>query len=74
MIRFAIQTGRAEYDPTFALKGALNPIVVTPRAALTEETQFGRLLAAIDERQGWLSLTRSCFVERARATLKGYTS
>ncbi len=57
VIRFAIQTGRAEYDPTFALKGALNPIKVTPRAALTEETQFGRLLAAIDERQGWLSLT-----------------
>ena len=57
VFRFAIQTGRAEYDPTFALKGALNPVKVTPRAALTEEGPFGGLLAAIDEREGWLSLT-----------------
>ena len=57
VIRFAIQTGRAEYDPTYALKGALLPIEVKHRAALTEETAFGRLLAAIDERQGWPSLT-----------------
>ena len=56
VIRFAIQTGRAEYDPTYALKGALLPIEVKHRAALTEE-RVGRLLAAIDERQGWPSLT-----------------
>lgn len=47
VFRFAIATGRAEYDPTFGLKGALTAPVVTHRAALTGRTEFGGLLRAV---------------------------
>lgn len=46
--RYAIATGRAEYDPTYALKG----VIVRPRsshlASLTDPSQVGQLLRAID--------------------------
>jgi hypothetical protein len=37
--RFAIATGRAVRDPTADLRGALTPIKVTNRAAITEPRQ-----------------------------------
>jgi integrase len=48
VFRFAIATGRAEADPTGALKGALASPIVTPRAAITSPVAFGALLRAID--------------------------
>jgi integrase len=52
VFRFAIATGRAENDPTGALKGALATPVVTHRAAIVEAAAFGALLRAIDGYQG----------------------
>lgn len=48
VFRFAIANGRAENDPTGALKGALATPTVTHRAAITEPFAFGALLRAID--------------------------
>jgi integrase len=48
VIRYAIATGRAESDPTRDLRGALTPIEVTSRAAITEPVRVGELLRAID--------------------------
>jgi integrase len=50
--RFAVATGRAETDPTSALKGALTAPKVTHRAALTEPKAFGGLLRAIEAYEG----------------------
>lgn len=56
VFRFAIVTLRAENDPTLALQGALLPPKAVGRAAITDEEQFGALLAAIDEYDGWPTL------------------
>jgi len=47
VFRFAIATGRAEIDPTIALKGALVTAPVQHRAAIVEPKAFGALLRAI---------------------------
>lgn len=46
--RYAVATGRAENDPTLALRGALTTPVFKPRAAVTMPRAFGALLRAID--------------------------
>jgi hypothetical protein len=51
--RLAIVTLRATHDPTGALKGALLRPNVQHRAAITDEKQFGALLRALDEFEGW---------------------
>lgn len=51
--RHAIVTLRATNDPTYALRGALLRPQVKPRAAMVDEQQFGRLMASIDEYDGW---------------------
>lgn len=56
VFRLAIVTLRADTDPTRALKGALQPPKTNGRAAITDETQFGGLLVAIDEYDGWPTL------------------
>ena len=56
MFRFAIATLRAENDPTFALKDALERPRVTHRAALTDPKKLGGLMRAIDEYDGWPTL------------------
>jgi integrase len=56
VFRLAIITQRAASDPTAALQGALVPPNVKQRAAITDEKQFGRLLLAIDEYDGWPTL------------------
>ncbi len=48
VFRYAIATGRAERDPTSDLRGALAPIKVKNRAALTDPKRVGELLRAID--------------------------
>lgn len=52
VFRFAIATGRAANDPTFALRGALTTPQVKHRAALTDPKAFGGLLRAIEGFQG----------------------
>jgi len=52
VLRYAIATGRAESDPTRDLRGALTPIEVTSRAAITEPGKVGELLRAIHGYQG----------------------
>jgi integrase len=48
VVRYAIATGRAVRDPTGDLRGALAPIKVTNRAAITDPREVGQLLRAID--------------------------
>src|SRR6266404_9744065 len=48
VFRYAVQTGRAERDPTVDLKGALAPVVKEHHAAITEPARIGELLRAID--------------------------
>ena len=52
VFRFAVATGRAQRDPTGALKGALTAPVVNHRAAIIEPKAFGGLLRAIASYEG----------------------
>lgn len=56
VFRYAIVTLRATTDPTLALHGALLAPKVQHRAAITDEKEFGALLRAIDEYDGWPTL------------------
>lgn len=53
IFRYAVASGRAEVDPTGALKGAIAAPVVTHRPAITDPAEFGVLLRAIDRYSGW---------------------
>ena len=52
VFRYAIATGRAEYNPAADLKGALAPVHAINFAALTDPIKVGGLLRAIDEYTG----------------------
>jgi integrase len=52
IFRYAIATGRADHDPAADLRGALAPLEVEHRAAITDPKQVGELLRAIDEYAG----------------------
>ena len=52
VFRYAVATGRAQGDPTGALRGAVASPVVQHRAALIEPKAFGGLLRAIDGYEG----------------------
>jgi integrase len=52
VFRFAIATGRADTDPTYALKGALIAPTVKHRAAIIEPKAFGGVLRAIAGSEG----------------------
>jgi integrase len=52
VFRFAVVTGRAQGDPTVALKGALAAPVVSHRAAIIEPKGFGGLLRGIANYRG----------------------
>lgn len=56
--RYAIATGRAERDPTPALRGALAPVKQTHYPAVTDPARIAALLRAIDGYEGTL-ITRS---------------
>ncbi|MEM1149956.1 MAG: integrase arm-type DNA-binding domain-containing protein [Pseudomonadota bacterium] len=47
VFRYAIATGRAQKDPTEALKGALISPAAKPRAAILDRKELGRLLVSI---------------------------
>jgi len=48
VMRYAVATGRAEIDPTPSLRGALKPVVVRHRAAITDKAQLASFLRAVD--------------------------
>ncbi len=52
VFRYAIATGKAENDPTFALRGALTVPKTKHRAAIVEPVAFGALLRSIDGYEG----------------------
>jgi integrase len=52
VFRFAVATGRAQGDPSVALRGALAAPVVNHRAAIIEPKAFGALLRAIETYDG----------------------
>lgn len=52
VFRYAIATGRADHDPAGDLRGALTPLEVEHRAAITDPKRVGELLRAIDEYAG----------------------
>jgi integrase len=52
VFRFAVATGRADIDPTAALRGAIASPVVQHRAAIIEPKAFGGLLRAIATYEG----------------------
>jgi integrase len=52
VIRYAIATGRADRDPTLDLRGALTPVTVVNRAAVTDPIRVGELMRAIDGYDG----------------------
>lgn len=52
VFRFAIASGVAENDPTFALRDALITPKVKPRAAITDKKALGGLMRAIDGFEG----------------------
>ena len=57
VFRLAVVTLRAPSDPTYALQGALLKANTKPRAAITDEKKFGGLLRAIDQYDGWPTIT-----------------
>jgi integrase len=52
VIRYAIASGRAERDPTADLRGALAPVIVTNRAAITDPREVAQLLRALHGYRG----------------------
>ncbi|MAP94622.1 MAG: integrase [Ponticaulis sp.] len=59
VFRYAIATTRAEYDPTYALQGALTAVSVKHMAAVTNWDDFGKLLKAIWAYDGGAPSTRA---------------
>ena len=48
IFRYAIATGRAERDPSADLRGALQPVISTHHASITDPKEIGALLRAVD--------------------------
>jgi integrase len=57
VFRLAVATLRAETDPTIPLRGAIKSPKVRNQPAITDEKAFGALAGAIDEYDGWPTLT-----------------
>ncbi|MDP1557842.1 MAG: site-specific integrase, partial [Nitrosomonas sp.] len=63
VFRYAIQTGRAERDPSGDLRGALTPVKAKHHASITDPKAIGALLRAIDGYIG--SYTTKCALQLA---------
>ena len=63
IFRYAIATARAENDPTFALRGALQRHVPVSFAAVTTKAELGGLMRAIYGYQGWPTLAAALKVQ-----------
>ncbi|MBI1909867.1 MAG: integrase arm-type DNA-binding domain-containing protein [Deltaproteobacteria bacterium] len=53
VFRYAIQTARADHDPSRDLHGALSPVKKSHLAAITDPKAVGQLLRAIDGYEGY---------------------
>lgn len=63
VFRYAIQTGRAERDPSGDLRGALTPVKAKHHASITDPKAIGELLRAISGFQG--SFITKCALQLA---------
>lgn len=63
VFRYAIQTGRAERDPCYDLRGALTPVKAKHHASITDPKAIGELIRAINGFQG--SFTAKCALQLA---------
>ena len=52
VMRYAVATGRADADPTPALRGALKPVMVRHHAAVIEPVELGAMLRAFEGYSG----------------------
>jgi len=52
IFKHAVVTLRAQSDPTQVIKGSLLPVKVTNRAAITDESSFGKFLLDLDAYSG----------------------
>lgn len=52
VFRYAIATGRAIYEPTQAIRGALQPVITSHQAAITDPSQVARLMQDIQGYEG----------------------
>jgi len=52
VFRYAIATGRANYEPTQALKGALQPVITTHHASMVKPSDVARLMQDIQGYEG----------------------
>jgi integrase len=52
IFRYAIVHGLAEHNPASEMRGALQPVIPVPRAAITDTVRVGELLRAIDSFSG----------------------
>lgn len=59
IFRYAIATGRASRDPSADLRGALEPLVTTNRAAVTAPKDVAELLRAIEGFEGTRIVARA---------------
>lgn len=59
VFRYAIATGRAERNPAADLKGALAPVTQKHHASITDPTEIGKLLRAIEDYRD-----KMCFTSR----------
>ncbi len=60
VFRFAIQTGRATYDPASAMRGAIEKHTVNHRPALTTRREFGEFVRDLRDTTRADPLTRLC--------------
>jgi integrase len=54
ILRYAVSTGRADHDPSRDLRGALAPVQVEHRAAVTDPKKLAGLLCVLDGYEGSL--------------------
>jgi integrase len=66
IFRYAVATGRAQRDPSAALKGALPPTRQRHHASITDPKKIGELLRAVDGYEG--SLVTRCALQLASLT------
>ena len=73
VFRLAVVTLRAEHDPTAAIKGALLPVKVTNRAAITDEKVFGQFLRDLEDYSGAGVIKDAIFFQILTMTRPGET-
>ena len=60
VFRYAIQTGKAEYDPASSMRGAIQKVVTNHRPALTTRREFGEFVRDLRDTSRADPLTKLC--------------